>query len=92
MKSSSNETEVEEVNDLLRNLVYRLVDDKDAVSIDIDVRRQLVVVEINVAPHEVGKVLGRSGGYAVYLRRLFKGIYGKLGKRLTLQVVDPSRE
>ena len=75
--------------ELLRGIVACLVDDQDQVLIDIKSSKRGVMYEIEVADGDVGKLLGRSGKHADALRTLFIAIYGKLGKKLLLEVIDP---
>jgi hypothetical protein len=76
---------------LLRSLVKLLVDEPDGVKIDTTVTGHSAVFDIHVSDADVGKVLGKKGVHAHALRTIFGAIYGKLGKRLHLQVVDPRR-
>lgn len=74
---------------LLEHLVKSLVDHPEQVRIDPPVGESMAVFEIHVADSDVGRVLGKRGCYADALRLLFTAIYGKQGKRLHLQVVEP---
>lgn len=83
--------ELTEAKELLEDIVRFLVDDPDGVHIDSHLTAHTAMFEIRVDDADVGKVLGRQGNHAKALRTLFDAIYGKLGKRLHLQVVDPRR-
>lgn len=76
---------------LLEELVKNLVDHPEDVRIVPMVGESLVVFEIYVADSDVGRVLGKQGCYPEAMRLLFTAIYGKRGKRLQLQVVEPRR-
>lgn len=47
-----------------------------------------VVVELEVDPSDVGKVIGREGRMAHAIRTLLTGVSTKLGKKAILQVMD----
>ena len=72
-------------------ILEMLVDSPGQVKLDSTVTNHSAVFDIHVADSDVGKVLGKKGIHAHALRTLFGAIYGKLGKRLHLQVVDPRR-
>jgi predicted RNA-binding protein YlqC (UPF0109 family) len=75
----------------LRAIIEMLVDVPGDVRLEATVTNHSAVFDIHVADADVGKVLGKKGVHAHALRTLFGAIYGKLGKRLHLQVVDPRR-
>ena len=77
--------------ELLEQAVRHMVDLPDEVRIESHVTDHTATFDINVADSDVGKVLGTSGAHAKALRVVFGAIYGKYGKRLHLQVVDPRR-
>jgi hypothetical protein len=83
----------EETNEekALLALIEMLVDAPSDVRVDATITNHSAVFDIHVADADVGKVLGKKGAHAHALRTLFSAIYGKIGKRLHLQVVDPRR-
>jgi hypothetical protein len=81
-----------EVRELLYRIVQGLVDRPDEVKINHIDGESLVVVEIRVADDDVRKALGKKGANAEALRQLFGAVYGREGKRLHLQVIDPRRQ
>jgi predicted RNA-binding protein YlqC (UPF0109 family) len=83
--------ELTDASELLEDVIKALVDEPDAVHIDTHVTPHTAMFEVHVHDDDVGKILGRKGAHAKALRVLFDAIYGKLGKRLHLQVVDPRR-
>ena len=80
-----------EPKSLLQELIYHLVDYPDQVNIFSNETAHTATFDIEVAEDDVGKVLGRRGSHAEALRVVFGAIYGKLGKRVHLQVIDPRR-
>lgn len=77
--------------DLLEQVIRQMVDLPDQVEITVHESAHTAAFDIEVADSDVGKVLGRKGSHARALRLLFGAIYGKHGKRLHLQVIDPTR-
>jgi len=75
----------------LKNILLQLVDEPDELEVQVTETTYAVTVDILVADSDVGKVLGRKGAHPIALRVIFGAIYGKLGKQLNLQVVDPRR-
>jgi len=76
---------------ILEGLIKLLVDRPDEVKLHINEDPHSIVVSVEVAPSDFGKLIGRRGVYAESLRSLWSGIYGKAGKRFTLNVVDQRR-
>mgnify|MGYP001612172212 CR=1 FL=1 len=76
---------------LLEHVVRSLVDRPDEVRVVSMVGEATATFEIHVADSDVGRVLGKGGQYPDALRVLFGAIFGKHGKRLQLQVVEPRR-
>ena len=81
-----------DIKELLHKLILSLVDEKDKVDISCTITKHTAVYDIKVASKDVGKVLGKKGVYADALRTLFGAIYGRNGKKLHLQVLDPSKK
>ena len=76
---------------LLEQTVKQMADHPDKVSVESHVTSSTAVFDIRVDDSDVGKVLGKRGSHADALRIVFGAIYGKHGKRLLLQVIDPRR-
>lgn len=74
---------------LLESLIHMMVDRPQDVRIERHIGEATATFEIYVHDSDVGKVLGKKGFHTKALRTLFTAIYGKLGKRLHLTVIDP---
>jgi uncharacterized protein len=69
-------------------IVKALVDDKEAVDVrEID-RNGATLIEIRVAPGDMGKVIGRQGRTVRALRSLAYAVGTKREHRFILEVVD----
>ena len=70
-------------------LVKRLVDDADAVDVrEVERDRSTVIIEVRVAPPDMGKVIGRQGRTVRALRSLLHAASLKHGRRFILEIVE----
>ena len=71
-------------------IVKALVDDADAVDVREEVGRdgRSVIIEVRVAPDDMGKLIGRQGRTVRALRSLFHGVSMKQGRRYILEIVE----
>ena len=74
--------------DLVEYIVKALVDNKDAVSINVVEGEQNTILELRVAPEDIGKVIGKQGRIAKAIRTILASIGMKLGKRIQLEIID----
>jgi len=65
-----------------------LADKPSAVQVDEHDRRGMTVVELSMAPGDIGKVIGRQGRTAAALRTLVGLTAERHGKRATLDIRD----
>ena len=65
-----------------------LVDHPDAVRVTEAERRGMSIVELNTAPGDMGKIIGRQGRTAAALRTLVAVAAEKLGRRVQLDIRD----
>lgn len=65
-----------------------LVDHPDAVRVTEAERRGMSVVELNTAPGDMGKIIGRQGRTAAALRTLVAVAAERLGRRVQLDIRD----
>jgi predicted RNA-binding protein YlqC (UPF0109 family) len=77
------------VEDLLEYLARALVDDPDAVSVEAFTEDDgTVVLELQVAQDDTGKVIGRGGRTISALRTVVKAASVKENKRVLVDVLD----
>lgn len=69
-------------------VVKGLVDNPDAVSIKEVERRGTTVLELNTAPGDMGKIIGRQGRTVAALRTLVTLTAERIGKRAQLDLRD----
>ena len=76
------------MKELVEFLAKSLVDDPDAVKIRTLERDQATVLELEVAPPDLGKVIGRQGRTARAMRTLLAAAGQKTRRRYILDIVD----
>ena len=72
---------------LLEYLARQLVDEPDAVRVERVERDDAVVLQLHVAPDDVGKVIGRQGRMARALRTVVRA-GGSGRQRVLLEIVE----
>jgi hypothetical protein len=76
------------MKELVSFLAKSLVDNPDEVRLRTFERDQSTVVELEVAPEDLGKVIGRQGRTARAIRTLLTAAGQKSRRRFTLDIVD----
>ncbi|NDJ51885.1 MAG: KH domain-containing protein [Chloroflexi bacterium] len=76
------------MKELVEYVAKELVDDPSQVHVRV-VRnsRALVVLELRVAPDDMGRIIGRNGRVANAIRSLLQVMGERRGKRVTLDIV-----
>lgn len=69
-------------------VVKELVDNPDQVHIERSEDNRGVLLELSVAPEDLGRVIGRHGATAQSLRSLLRALGVKNGARYNLKIVD----
>ncbi|MBP9738685.1 KH domain-containing protein [Candidatus Saccharibacteria bacterium] len=69
-------------------VVKALVGDPDAVSIERTIDEKGVLLELTVAPEDLGRVIGKRGGTAQSIRTLLRALGTKNDARYNLKIVD----
>jgi predicted RNA-binding protein YlqC (UPF0109 family) len=73
--------------DLVAYVAKSLVDDPDAVSVEIVNGEEGTIIELHVAESDMGKVIGRNGSVAKALRTLLKVTSARSGEPVSLEIV-----
>lgn len=76
------------MSELVEFLAKSLVDNPDEVQTRTYERGDQTVVELEVAPEDLGKVIGRQGRTARAIRALLAASGQKSRRRLTLDILD----
>lgn len=73
--------------ELVTYVAKSLVDDPEAVSVEVHDEDGAQVIELTVAEDDMGKVIGRNGSVAKALRTLLKVVATREGKPISLEIV-----
>lgn len=69
-------------------LVRELVDDPDAVAVDVVDGRRGTTLEVSVGPGDMGRVIGRRGRMATAIRTVVRAAAVKDGAEVDVDFVD----
>ncbi|MDD3504018.1 MAG: uncharacterized protein PWP10_3042 [Clostridiales bacterium] len=75
------------MKELLSTIVRPLVSDPDSISINQIDQGYTVVLELKVAPEDMGKVIGKQGRRAQAIRSIMKARAALTGKRVIVDIV-----
>ena len=75
------------MKELLLYIARNLVDDPDQVTVT-EIPGEETVLELRVAPEDMGKVIGRQGRIAKDIRTIIKSVAQRKGQRVSVEIVD----
>ena len=76
------------MKELIEYIAKTLVDVPSQVRVDEIEGTSSMVLELSVAPEDMGRIIGRKGRVANAMRTLLRVLGGKEGKRVTLEIVE----
>ncbi len=76
------------MKELLEMIAKALVDEPDAVQVSEIAGEQTTVLELRVAPDDLGKVIGRQGRTARAIRTILGAAGMKLRKHFVLEILE----
>jgi uncharacterized protein len=76
------------VVEIVEYLARRLVDEPDAVRVEEAERDGDTVLQLYVAPDDVGKVIGRQGRIARALRTVVRASAAREDRRVLLEIME----
>ena len=74
--------------DLIEYIAKSLVDDPSSVSVTESEGERGPVLQLSVAPGDIGKVIGKYGRIAKALRTVLSATSNRDGKRYSLEIMD----
>ncbi|MDR0553563.1 MAG: KH domain-containing protein [Treponema sp.] len=74
--------------DLIEYIAKSLVDDPAQVNVSIVEGEKSTVLELRVAPNDIGKVIGKHGRIAKAIRTVLQASAAKTGSRAVLEILD----
>ncbi len=75
------------MRELVEVIAKALVDNPDAVKVNEIAGEQSIIVELKVAPEDMGKVIGRQGRIAKAIRTVVKAAATKENKRVVVEII-----
>ena len=79
---------MDELKALIELMAKALVDKPDEVVVRETDGEQTTIIELRVAPDDLGKVIGKQGRTARSLRTILNAVGTKLGKRCVLEILE----
>jgi len=76
------------IKDLVQFMAEALVDESDKVEVNAVEGENSIILELKVAPEDIGKVIGKSGRTAKAMRTILSAAATKLKKRSILEIVE----
>lgn len=76
------------MKEILETIIYTLVSNKEAVSINQIDGEQSVIFEVKVAEEDMGKIIGKQGAIAKSIRTIMKAVASKENKRVSIEFLD----
>jgi predicted RNA-binding protein YlqC (UPF0109 family) len=76
------------LKELIRVIAEALVDEPEAVEVDEIEGDHNSLIELRVAPSDIGKVIGKDGRTAQSMRAVLSAASQKLGRRAHLDILD----
>ena len=67
-------------------LVRNLVDDPEAVQVETKQDGEYTVIELHVAPGDMGKVIGKQGRIAKAIRTIVRSAAGKVEQKVAVEI------
>jgi len=74
--------------DMVTALARGLVDHPDQVRVETDEQGATTVLNLFVAPEDLGQIIGRGGRIARALRLIVREAASRIGVRVSLEIVD----
>ena len=85
---SDSKVTKEGLEDFVAYVSRSLVDNPDAVQVSTLEKDRLSVIQIRCEKRDIGKIVGKSGKTIAAIRTLVSGAGGRIGLRMTVEVLD----
>ncbi|MGD9567428.1 MAG: KH domain-containing protein [Sedimentibacter sp.] len=76
------------MGELVEYIAKSLVDNPDQVSVNEVEGSQSLIIELKVAPEDMGKVIGKQGRIAKAIRTVVKAAATKENKRVIVEIIQ----
>ena len=74
--------------DLVEFIARAIVDEPEDVAVNVIEGEKSTILELSVAPDDLGKVIGKHGRIAKSMRAILSASATKTGKRVVLEILD----
>ncbi|CUU46489.1 KH domain-containing protein [Clostridium beijerinckii] len=75
------------MKELVKFMAKSLVDNPDAVTVNEVDGEQSIILELKVAPEDMGKIIGKQGRIAKAIRTVIKAAAVKQNKRVIVEII-----
>ncbi|EKQ53974.1 MULTISPECIES: KH domain-containing protein [Clostridium] len=75
------------MKELVEFMAKSLVDNPDAVTVNEVNGEQSIILELKVAPEDMGKIIGKQGRIAKAIRTVIKAAAVKQNKRVIVEII-----
>ncbi|MDD4802159.1 MAG: KH domain-containing protein [Syntrophomonas sp.] len=72
---------------IVEMIARSLVDEPDEVQVNVTENETSVLLELRVAPDDMGKVIGKQGKIAKSIRTITKAAAAKAGKKVAVEIM-----
>ena len=76
------------MKELVGYVARSLVDNKDAVTVEETVGPEATILELHVAPEDMGKVIGKQGRIAKAIRTVVKAAATRENKKVNVEISE----
>ena len=76
------------MKELVEYIVKELVNEKDKVKITVTEVDGVEQINVNVAPDDMGKIIGKQGKIAMAIRTVVRAAGTKTGRKYSVEIVD----
>lgn len=76
------------MEDLLRMIATELVDNKEEVSVSQVEEEDKIILQLKVAPEDMGKVIGKQGRIAKSIRTIIKATTAQSSKKVVVDILE----
>ena len=80
------------MKELVEILAKSLVDNPEEVQVNEVMGEQSIILELKVAPEDMGKVIGKQGRIAKAIRTVVKAAATKQSKKVIVEIVSEDEE
>ena len=87
LDDASEEMPSDKVADLVEYIVCGLVDDEDAVSLDVTDGEEGSLIEVSCAEEDAGRIIGRRGRTIKAIRTLARALGPRVGTSVEVEVL-----